>query len=109
MRARDSGPLFALEPHVCRHCFGRLLSTDAGTGDGASRRYVCSNCGAAAVGAEAGVLCCCGVQLKHRGAVGALLACAPNPNPTPEMPSQIVAIPVVSDGFNDSKSVRSGS
>lgn len=107
MRVRDPGPLLALEPHVCRHCFGRLLSTDAGTG---FRRFVCSNCGAEAVGAAPDVLCACGMRLKQRGPGGgddAGVRCGPNPNPTPEMPSQIVAIAGELPRPTDSKSVRS--
>jgi hypothetical protein len=102
MRVRDPGQALSLEPHVCRHCFGRLLSSP----HGGARRYVCANCGATEVGASADVLCCCGVRLKGRGPVGALLTCSPNPNPTAEFPSQIVAIAGDSAGFNDSKSAR---
>jgi hypothetical protein len=108
MRARDPGPLFSLEPHVCRHCFGRLLSVDAAAGDG-SRRYFCSNCGAASAGAAPDVLCACGIRLKLRGPGGgddAGVRCGPNPSPTPDMPSQIVAIAGESPRPNDSKSVR---
>lgn len=86
-RARDPEPAFSLEPHVCRHCFGRLLSTT----EGDARRYVCSNCGACASGTSPAVLCACGMTLKGKGPAGPLLACAPNPSPTPEFPSLFVA------------------
>lgn len=105
-RGRDSSPLFSLENHVCRQCFGRLLSTDAGAGDG-SRRYVCSNCGVCATGMSPDVLCACGMRLKQRGPGGgddAGVRCGPNPNPTPALPSQIVAIAGESARPNDSKS-----
>ena len=95
---------FRLEQHVCRHCFGRLLSALVPGAD--TRRYVCSNCGAEAVGSAPDVLCSCGLRLKGRaGEADAGVRCAPNPNPTPALPSQIVAIAGDSPRPNDSKSV----
>lgn len=89
MRARDPGTLFSLEDHVCRHCFGRLVSSaDAG----GTRRYLCSNCGASATGPGPDVLCACGVRLKSSALGGRpVLACMPNPAPTAEFPSLFVA------------------
>lgn len=103
-RGRDPEPSFSLEPHVCRRCFGRLLSTDAGAPSGA-RRYVCANCGASEVGASPEVLCCCGMTLKTKAPPGRVLTCGPNPNPSAAFPSQIVAIAGDSARSNDSKSV----
>ena len=77
---------------MCRHCFGRLASTDAGEG---RRRYQCTNCGAEAVGLSPDVLCSCGLKLRHHGPGGGLvdagLRCQPNPSPTPDFPSLFVA------------------
>lgn len=91
-RVPDAAASWALEPHVCRHCFGRLASTDAGEG---RRLYQCTNCGAEAVGLSPDVLCSCGLKLRHHGPggglVGAGLRCQPNPSPTPEFPSLFVA------------------
>jgi len=91
-RAPDAAASWALEPHVCRHCFGRLASTDAGEG---RRRYQCTNCGAEAVGLSPDVLCSCGLKLRHHGPGGGLvdagLRCQPNPSPTPDFPSLFVA------------------
>lgn len=81
-----------LEPHVCRHCFGRLLSSP---GSGGSWRFLCSNCGAAAHGDAPDVLCACGLKLRNHGPgprlVDAGLRCQPNPNPNPAFPSLFVA------------------
>ena len=81
-----------LEPHVCRHCFGRLASTGA---PGGARRYQCTNCGAEAVGLTPDVLCSCGLKLRSHGPGGGLvdagLRCQPNPSPSPEFPSLFVA------------------
>ena len=96
-RARGAvdGATWTLEPHVCRHCFGRLAST--GAPDGA-RRYHCTNCGAEAVGTAPDALCSCGLKLRNHGPGGGLvdagLRCQPNPSPSPEFPSLFVAAEV---------------
>ena len=91
-RAPADGATWALEPHVCRHCFGRLVSAPA---PGGARRYVCSNCGADAYGDAPDVLCACGLKLRNHGPgprlVDAGLRCQPNPNPRPDFPSLFVA------------------
>lgn len=84
--------LLRLEAHVCRSCFGRLVSEVL---PGGRLRYECSNCGLVALGSKPDVLCACGLALRHhgpnRGTVDAGLRCMPNPEPTPEFPSLIVA------------------
>lgn len=91
-RARAEDGRWTLEPHVCRHCFGRLVSAPAAVG-GAT--YQCSNCGATATGAAPDVLCCCGMTLRRHGPgsgpISAGLRCQPNPSKTPEFPSLFVA------------------
>lgn len=81
---------WTLEPHVCRHCFGRLVSQGS--------RYLCTNCGAEAVGDAPDVLCACGTTLRRHGSAAAPmnagLRCQPNPAPTPEFPSLFVAAEV---------------
>lgn len=92
-RAPDAAPPpTRLEPHVCRHCFGRLVSRPASE---PLREFECSNCGAAAVGPSSEVLCACGHPAPP-GVFSGLLRCAPNPNPTPEFPSLFVAVPAAS-------------
>ena len=92
-RAR-ANPLqrWALEDHVCRHCFGRLVSTGLGSG---RSLYRCTNCGAEADGHHAEALCVCGLQVRSTAPGGHLvnagLRCQPNPSPNAEFPSQIVA------------------
>jgi hypothetical protein len=84
-----------LEPHVCRHCFGRLASVPLGA---TSRRYTCTNCGASESGTDATVLCACGLSVKRSGAtVDAGLRCQPNPSPSPAFPSLYVAGPSKTD------------
>lgn len=90
-RTRARG--WALEEHVCRHCFGRLLSTRLSTG---ASLYRCTNCGAEAEGHHADVLCACGLRVKDTQApdaplVDAGLRCIPNPAPSARFPAQIVA------------------
>lgn len=84
---------WALEPHVCRECFSRLLTreTDAGT-----TRVYCPNCGLLADG-PVQTLCACGIEVMRDGAYGkrrvsAGLRCRSNPNPTPDFPSLFVAV-----------------
>jgi hypothetical protein len=82
---------WVLEPHVCRHCFGRLASRQ----DGHQTRYQCTNCGADAAGHATDVLCACGLALRNHGPAGgtldAGLRCQANPAPSPEFPSLYVA------------------
>lgn len=93
-RARTDAPDagWTLEPHVCRHCFGRLASRPGPDG---LTRYECTNCGAAETGATPAVLCSCGLQLRRPGApsgfVDAGIRCQANPAPKPEFPSLFVA------------------
>lgn len=92
-RARQTqDAAWSLEPHVCRHCFGRLASRDVGDGH---RVYQCTNCGAEGAGSAADVLCACGLKLTPRGLgkgpVDAGIRCHANPAPTPEFPSLFVA------------------
>lgn len=92
--APDATRLWTLEPHVCRSCFGRLVSTpDQASG---KTRYLCTNCGAGAVAESADAVCACGMQVRGpTGApVDAGLRCKPNPDPRPDFPSCFVAAPV---------------
>lgn len=94
VRAPDADAGWLLEPHVCRHCFGRLVSKADGARPGAWR-FLCTNCGAEEVGAAPAVLCACGIQLRNHGPgpdlVDAGLRCQPNPEPSPDFPSLYVA------------------
>ena len=91
---------YSIEPHICRECFGRILSHKTYDKSGAEvTNYVCSNCETAAQGVDASVLCCCGIKLKAPGADGrpgkpsadAGIRCHANPNPTLAFPCKIVA------------------
>ena len=97
-------PSWTLEAHVCRCCFGRLVSREVAPGVGLvsqspGREYLCSNCGARAESQSPDSICSCGIKIRKRNASGrsggvmidAGIRCMPNPTPTPEFPSLIVA------------------
>lgn len=101
---RDAEPtqdVWALEQHICRSCFGRLVSRP-GDVDG-WRVYLCTNCGIEASALAAAQVCCCGTKLRKPTASGrsgsalidAGIRCQVNPAPTPDFPSVIVAFEVV--------------
>lgn len=85
-----------LEPHVCRSCFGRVVSSKLPSG---SKMYQCTNCGLSAEGSKSSVVCCCGIKLhKSRGSgrssfvmVDAGIRCHENQHRSPEFPSLFVA------------------
>lgn len=57
------------------------------------RQFVCSNCGLAGAGVVRSI-CCCGLKVPGFGRHDfrdAGIRCQPNPNPTPEVPAQIIA------------------
>jgi hypothetical protein len=85
--------VWRLEPHVCRHCFGRLVSCATAGFD--TRLYQCSNCGQGATGRSPDVLCSCGTEIRRADPAGAPLLlglrCQPNPAPSPDFPSLFVA------------------
>lgn len=85
---------WTLEPHVCRVCFGRIVSRPS-TKDAHGFVYQCTNCGAENGGRSPDVLCACGLKLRNHapGAplVDAGLRCQPNPDPRPDFPSLFVA------------------
>ena len=84
-----------LEPHICRHCFGRLASLPGES----STTYACTNCGAEAEGHDPSVLCCCGIKLREtkpdgkpgEPKVDAGLRCHANDNRSVEFPALFVA------------------
>lgn len=91
--AGDDATGWALEPHVCRHCFSRLVSKTDGSGVVQAR---CPNCDAVSAGGVDS-LCACGIRLRRDGPAGTRLVdagirCKPNPSPSPEFPSLFVAI-----------------
>ena len=69
--------------HVCKICLGRIVETSGNNGVIAT----CTNCGLTGNGFIE--ICACGLMLKNGKPAG--LRCEENPNPTPEMPSKIVA------------------
>lgn len=75
-----------LEDHVCRACFGRVVSRVA-----FDKRtlFRCTNCGIEIAGKDSRVLCCCGLKLRTK--IDAGLRCTVNASRTAEFPSEIVA------------------
>jgi len=83
--------MWALEPHVCKRCFGRIVSRKVG--DVGDKLYQCSNCGDEAEGADPSVLCACGACLPRKGGspIKLALKCQSNAAPSPEFPSLYIA------------------
>jgi len=80
---------FRLTPHCCRVCFGRVLARE--TFDH-KQVYRCSNCGIEKEGRSEAAICACGMKLKS--GVDAGIRCQAQEHPTPEFPSQVVAVQV---------------
>lgn len=76
---------WVLTDHVCRHCFGRVLSR--GLPD-ARTLFQCANCGTQMTGLNVGDLCCCGLT-NNKGA-DARFRCVRNRAQTPEYPSELM-------------------
>lgn len=91
---------WALEPHCCRICFGRLVSKPAASG---LTRYRCTNCEEESQHTDASVACCCGIKIRKRNGVGrhggpmvdAGIRCIANPERSPMFPAAYVASEVV--------------
>lgn len=90
-----------LEPHVCKSCFARLVSSQVAGSE--LRLYQCTNCGAEAQHSNADALCCCGLKIRkmgRNGKAGAMVdagvRCIPNPEPSPLFPNLFVASEVKS-------------
>jgi hypothetical protein len=89
-----------LEPHVCRVCFGRLVSRPA---FGLLREYRCTNCETTSQHTDASVACCCGIKVRKRNSTGrhggvmidAGIRCIVNPEKSPAFPAAYVASEVV--------------
>lgn len=81
----ENGHRWALEPHVCKECLGRLLSRTDEAGQTITR---CADCGAQS---EAGheAMCCCGA---FPASSKVKLRCVRNDHATPETPAEIVVI-----------------
>lgn len=86
---------WAIQDHICRKCFGRVLSA---TSDGQTH-WRCCNCGYTVDGDDVAVICCCGIKYKKGGRRGsksvapvdAGIRCIRNPNPSTEFCCEIVA------------------
>jgi hypothetical protein len=86
--AADPIAAWTLTDHVCRRCFGRVLERS----DVGGRRIArCADCGAEAVGSH-DALCACGADL---GMAKLRLRCERQAAPTPEHPSEIIAVEAV--------------
>lgn len=90
---------FRLTPHCCRVCFGRVLARE--TFDH-KRVYRCSNCSIEKEGRSEAAICACGMKLKN--GVDAGIRCQAQEHPTPEFPSQVVAVQVDHQQRNSSAS-----
>lgn len=80
--------------HVCRKCFARVFKCVDEAGD---HWVECSNCGYAKKSTRPESICSCGYKLRVKGQhvskwPNAKFRCRKNPNPTPEMPAQIIVI-----------------
>lgn len=78
--------------HVCRACFGRVFAYVDAQG---AHWVECSNCGLTKRSTRPDSICACGYKLRVKGQhiskwKNAGFRCRPNPNITPELPSQIV-------------------
>jgi hypothetical protein len=80
--------LYQLTQHVCRICFGRILSRVGAEGAPGKRIFRCADCGAEKDGHHASVVCVCGVKLNARNAA---IRCVPNEHRRPEFPFEICA------------------
>ncbi len=78
----SDGPV-ELEPHVCRHCMGRIVSR----GD----TFLCSGCGQSCTGRPAGI-CGCGLTINGVRKRTAPYRCGPNPAPGPTSPTAYVVL-----------------
>lgn len=86
--ARETGQ-FEMTDHVCSVCLGRILMHVAS----GQREFVCSNCGIKGTSVVRSI-CCCGLRVPGMGRHDfrdAGIRCQRNPNPTPEVPAQIIA------------------
>ena len=85
------GLMWELEPHVCKACFGRIVSRKIGDVD--DKLYQCSNCGAEAEGSGPSVLCACGVCLPRKGGspIKLGLKCQQNTERGTDFPSLYIA------------------
>lgn len=87
MGVKDDAALWRIEPHICSACFGRILSRPSSDGEG--RLYHCADCGLEREGAQARIICTCGMKLNARTAG---IHCGPNLKKSPEFPFEICAI-----------------
>lgn len=78
---------WAITPHVCRICFGRVLARET-----FDRRkvYRCSNCGVEREGQDERAICACGIKMKNNKDAG--IRCCKNEARSPEWPGEIVAL-----------------
>lgn len=96
-RLRVAPARWNLEPHVCRHCMGGRVVSSVAAG---VHTWLCTNCGATAEAETAESICCCGIRMHRPDQAGVIdpgIRCQPNPRPTPEFPSLIVAADVQKD------------
>ena len=77
---------WTLTDHVCRVCFGRLLSRVDSDG---VQQVRCANCGAAVTGKVSG-LCCCGITMSKGRRAG--FRCQRVPVQTPEKPMELEVV-----------------
>lgn len=87
--------LWVIQDHICRKCFGRVVSAQEGT----QTLFKCTNCGYECPGEDVACMCCCGIKYKKGGRRGsknvapvdAGIRCIRNPNPSTEFCCEIVA------------------
>lgn len=66
-RETEKSSCWRLEPHVCRACYARVVSTEQSDG---KRLYLCTNCGLDAVSSKVSSVCACGLKMRKGGKHG---------------------------------------
>ena len=64
---------YSLEPHVCRYCYGRILSRPME--NKGLKEYKCAECGHTEISDKEDIMCMCGLRVNGK----LLTKCAPNP------------------------------
>jgi len=80
---------WAITPHVCRVCMGRVLAQESMDG---TKTFRCADCGVERTGEDETVICTCGLKLKTK--IDAGFRCITNEMKTPDCMGEIIALQV---------------
>ena len=92
--AQQTQEQWILIDHLCRVCWGRVLTR---TDDNGQRWYKCSNCEETIAGAAPKCLCACGMTIGRK-ARDMGIRCVRNPRVSPEVPGAVVAVEMQKTG-----------